>query len=72
MDVVYYIPNSVLSHSPCTQRACCVGQVHDIEDLITGGKVGKICPYFSARELAKTAELVFCPYRCVVGRIIRL
>jgi Fanconi anemia group J protein len=49
-----------------------VGQVHDIEDLITGGKVGKICPYFSARELAKTAELVFCPYRCVVGRIIRL
>jgi hypothetical protein len=38
-------------------------QVHDIEDLAASCRSLKMCPYYTARELARGAELVFAPYR---------
>lgn len=29
------------------------------------------CPYFAARALAETAEVVFCPYNYIVDPVIR-
>lgn len=46
-------------------------QVHDIEDLIKTGKRNKACPYFTARHLADSAELVFCPYSYLLDPNIR-
>lgn len=40
-------------------------QVHDIEELKAACSCAKMCPYYAARELATSAELVFAPYRCV-------
>lgn len=46
-------------------------QVHDIEDLVKAGKAAKCCPYFAARDMATTAELVFTPYNYLVDPSIR-
>jgi Fanconi anemia group J protein len=48
-----------------------VVQVHDIEDLARIGSRHKACPYFAARHLADTAELVFCPYSYLLDPNIR-
>ena len=45
--------------------------MHDIEDLKVAGKRKQGCPYFAARAMAETAELVFCPYNYIVDPIIR-
>jgi Fanconi anemia group J protein len=45
--------------------------VHDIEDLARIGSRHKACPYFAARHLADTAELVFCPYSYLLDPNIR-
>jgi regulator of telomere elongation helicase 1 len=34
----------------------------DIEDLVKEGRQRRFCPYFYERELAATADIVFCPY----------
>lgn len=46
---------------PCLMRP----QVHDVEDLARIGRRHGACPYYASRHLAQTADLVFCPYRCV-------
>lgn len=46
-------------------------QVHDIEDLAKIGKRNSACPYFVARHLADSAELVFCPYSYLLDPNIR-
>lgn len=46
------------------------GQVHDIEDLVTHGRRTKSCPYFGARSLASSAELVFCPYSYLLDPLV--
>lgn len=44
---------------------------HDIEDLLTIGKDHRGCPYYSAVELAKEAELILCPYNYLLDVGIR-
>ncbi|XP_035666303.1 regulator of telomere elongation helicase 1-like isoform X1 [Branchiostoma floridae] len=34
----------------------------DIEDLVKVGKKHKVCPYFMARELKSSADIIFMPY----------
>ncbi|XP_066274756.1 regulator of telomere elongation helicase 1-like [Branchiostoma lanceolatum] len=34
----------------------------DIEDLVKAGKKHKVCPYFMARELKTSADIIFMPY----------
>lgn len=46
-------------------------QVHDIEDLARIGKRNTACPYFAARHLADSAELIFCPYSYLLDPNIR-
>jgi Fanconi anemia group J protein len=31
----------------------------------------KICPYFTARELARESDIVFCPYTYLIDPAIR-
>ncbi|XP_071836149.1 regulator of telomere elongation helicase 1-like isoform X2 [Apostichopus japonicus] len=37
-------------------------QILDVEDLVTAGKKHKFCPYYMARELKTSADIVFMPY----------
>ncbi|XP_065192679.1 uncharacterized protein LOC135823764 isoform X2 [Sycon ciliatum] len=45
----------------------------DIEELVTLAKQKKTraCPYFGARELAKGAQIIFCPYNYLIDPLIR-
>ena len=47
-------------------------QVHDIEELTDACRRAKTCPYFAAREMANTAELVFCPYSYLLDPVVRV
>ncbi|KAJ1971713.1 hypothetical protein H4R35_005102 [Dimargaris xerosporica] len=46
-------------------------RVWDIEDLVRLGKSTGGCPYYATRELAESAEIVFCPYNYLVDPSIR-
>lgn len=43
----------------------------DIEDLVNVGNKVNACPYFAARSLLASAELVICPYNYLVDPLIR-
>ncbi|XP_063872986.1 Fanconi anemia group J protein homolog [Scylla paramamosain] len=43
----------------------------DIEDLLRVGHKVNACPYFAARSLMASAELVICPYNYLVDPLIR-
>ncbi|KXZ49955.1 hypothetical protein GPECTOR_18g113 [Gonium pectorale] len=45
--------------------------VHDIEELSSTCTKAKVCPYFVARDMALTAELVFCPYSYLLDPVVR-
>ncbi|KAI9209497.1 Asp-Glu-Ala-Asp/His box polypeptide 11 [Polychytrium aggregatum] len=45
--------------------------IRDIEDLVELGRRTNICPYYGAREAAKTAEIVTVPYNLVLQRSAR-
>uniref|UniRef100_A0A8D9B2P9 DNA 5'-3' helicase n=1 Tax=Cacopsylla melanoneura TaxID=428564 RepID=A0A8D9B2P9_9HEMI len=45
--------------------------VWDIEELVTIGEKHSSCPYYVARELVNTADIVFCPYNYVIDPLIR-
>ncbi|KAJ3224375.1 Fanconi anemia group J protein [Clydaea vesicula] len=47
------------------------GKIWDIEDINLQGKASKGCPYFTAREIAKTADIIFCPYNYITEPTIR-
>ncbi|CAO3590604.1 unnamed protein product [Absidia cylindrospora] len=49
-----------------------VNDIWDIEDLATIAKQVGGCPYYASRDLAKTAELVICPYNYLVDPMIRM
>ncbi|KAJ3092901.1 hypothetical protein HK102_000877 [Quaeritorhiza haematococci] len=46
-------------------------ELWDIEDLTKLGKKVKGCPYYTARGLAETAEIIFAPYNYLVDPLIR-
>eukprot|EP00198_Chlamydomonas_reinhardtii_P005175 XP_001694511.1 ATP-dependent DNA helicase [Chlamydomonas reinhardtii] len=52
-------------------RVAVAAQVHDIEELSSACAKAKTCPYFTARDLALTAELVFCPYSYLLDPVVR-
>ncbi|XP_075983446.1 Fanconi anemia group J protein homolog isoform X2 [Anticarsia gemmatalis] len=43
----------------------------DIEDLVRVGKEKVACPFYAAREMAKTANIIFCPYNYLLDPSIR-
>jgi Rad3-related DNA helicase len=45
-------------------------QVWDVEDLVELGSAVVGCGYYASREIAKAAELVFCPYNYLVDLVI--
>lgn len=45
--------------------------VMDIEDIVKLGKSCKFCPYYMAKELMKTADIVFMPYNYLLDYRIR-
>lgn len=40
--------------------------IWDIEDLVKQGEKKECCPYYLSRELAKNAEVIFCPYNYLI------
>lgn len=45
-------------------------QVWDLEDMTKLGKYHSACGYYAAREMAKSAQLVFCPYNYLIDLAI--
>jgi hypothetical protein len=45
--------------------------VWDIEDIVTKGRQFRACPYFTAKDIAERADVVFCPYNYVIDKLIR-
>eukprot|EP00042_Codosiga_hollandica_P039650 m.334192 g.334192 ORF g.334192 m.334192 type:complete len:1204 (-) comp55663_c0_seq1:121-3732(-) len=43
----------------------------DIEDLVKDGNSMRGCPYYAARDLMETADIVFCPYNYLLDPTIR-
>ncbi|KAJ1899188.1 hypothetical protein LPJ66_002269 [Kickxella alabastrina] len=46
-------------------------EIWDIEDIVSLGKRLNACPYYAVRELAGTADLVFCPYNYILDPGVR-
>lgn len=46
-------------------------RVWDIEDMVTLGKKVQGCPYYAARKLYESAEVIFCPYNYILDPVIR-
>ena len=51
--------------------ACGLGPIWDIEELVEIGKEREVCPYFTARDLMKHADIIFCPYNYIIDPDIR-
>ena len=43
----------------------------DIEDLVKSFRRKRICPYYAAREIKDTVDIVFCPYNYLIDPKIR-
>ena len=43
----------------------------DIEDLVKLGGKTRGCPYFAAKHMSETAELIFCPYNYLLDPSVR-
>ncbi|ESN91790.1 hypothetical protein HELRODRAFT_189813 [Helobdella robusta] len=55
-----------------TQMACYgITKAWDIEDLVAYGHQIKGCPYFGARELRDSSDIIFCPYNYLIDPLIR-
>ncbi|KAJ2850423.1 hypothetical protein IWW36_001913 [Coemansia brasiliensis] len=46
-------------------------EIWDLEDLVQLGRKIKACPYYASRELADSADLVFCPYNYILDPTVR-
>lgn len=46
--------------------------VADIEELLSAGRKGHMCPFFLAREYAQNCEIVFLPYSLLFSKIGRM
>lgn len=46
-------------------------EILDIEDLVTGGKELKACPYYASRKAAEDAEIVLIPYNTLLHKATR-
>ena len=82
----YYVYTLLLSQGSSCNYHCGVNRIKthdlleqnggvkgawDIEDIVKVGHKIYACPYYSARSLVNTAELVVCPYNYLVDPIIR-
>lgn len=66
----YHGVNRIKSHDLLGQCGGLQG-AWDIEDLVRVGHKVKACPYFAARSLLNSADLVICPYNYLVDPIVR-
>ncbi|KAK1868196.1 hypothetical protein I4F81_010690 [Pyropia yezoensis] len=58
-------------HRRADAVAAAVPAVHDIEELVAVGREVRGCPYFAARTLMTTADLVLCPYSYLADPLVR-
>lgn len=45
--------------------------IWDIEDVVSKGRQFHACPFFTAKDIAETADVVFCPYSYLIDKGIR-
>ncbi|OQR72821.1 Fanconi anemia group J protein-like [Tropilaelaps mercedesae] len=66
---------SKLQKAPCSMYPAMVNQgsggAWDIEDLKELGQTHTLCPYYWSVQLAKTADITFCPYNYILDPIVR-
>ncbi|CAB3245725.1 unnamed protein product [Arctia plantaginis] len=61
---LYYDNRRALSHEV-------MPDTFDLEELIQIGHRKHACPYYGAREMAKTADIIFCPYNYLIDPSIK-
>ena len=47
------------------------GDILDVEELAAAGREHGGCPYFAARSMAQSADLVMCPYNYIIDPGVR-
>ncbi|XP_078494291.1 Fanconi anemia group J protein homolog [Ciona intestinalis] len=67
--IFYQNVNRLRSHA--SLKNCGITEAWDLEDLVKLGTRVKSCPYYAARELQKTASIIFCPYNYLIDPSIR-
>ncbi|GBP00532.1 Fanconi anemia group J protein homolog [Eumeta japonica] len=72
------VPKKTETHSKClyfnNKTALChdtLPAAFDLEDLVSAGQHLKACPYYAARTMASSADIVFCPYNYLIDPFIR-
>ncbi|KAK3091886.1 hypothetical protein FSP39_023453 [Pinctada imbricata] len=49
-----------------------MGDVVDIEDIVTYGEKQRVCPYYMTRELKSDADIIFMPYNYLLDPKMRM
>ncbi|XP_047114630.1 ATP-dependent DNA helicase DDX11 isoform X1 [Schistocerca piceifrons] len=52
-------------------RDTALSSVHDVEELVTAGKMLKACPYYAARDAVPLAQVVLIPYNTLLHKSTR-
>jgi hypothetical protein len=61
----FFQNSSILANHPSMRV------VWDIEDIVTKGRQFRACPYFTSKDIAERADVVFCPYNYLIDKLIR-
>lgn len=67
----YYLNKEKLFHSHRTLESTGFPDIWDIEDLVKLGRRHTSCPYYGARMLMVSADIIFCPYNYLISPTIR-
>ncbi|KAJ2866520.1 hypothetical protein GGH94_001488 [Coemansia aciculifera] len=65
----HHIYRKLLAHKKLQRQGDL--EIWDLEDIETLGRETRSCPYFAARDLSGTADLVFCPYNYILDPGVR-
>ncbi|GLH05253.1 Regulator of telomere elongation helicase 1 homolog [Gryllus bimaculatus] len=67
----FYFSNSKRYATHDAMEAINVGPVVDINNLVQAGRRHKFCPYFAARNLITTADIILCPVNYLIDPLVR-
>ncbi|XP_068087028.1 Fanconi anemia group J protein homolog [Anabrus simplex] len=67
----YHISLKQCSITYDTLSSSGVGPVVDVQSLVQFGKKRRFCPYFAARELMDSSDIILCPVNYIIDPLIR-
>ena len=67
----FYTNYKQVAESNYFQKKLKLPRAWDIEDLVLTGQRKSICPYYSALNLQRYADLIVCPYNYIIDEMIK-